>query len=104
MQAQMQTPASTHTLDTSVPMDISQSRHQLEMHTLYNCSNKGHLLYICLKPQKQRIGSNISSDVDIKGLIAEAIAVAEDVRDVAKKNEQDKESGKVEEDFQAGQQ
>src|SRR5882724_9707271 len=40
---QMQTLVTTPTLDTSVPMDIDQSRPRPKMHTCYNCGNKGHL-------------------------------------------------------------
>jgi len=64
------------------------------MHISYDCSNKDHLSPAFPKPWKLRIHS-----VDIKGLMA----VAMDARDVAKKAKQAKESGKAEEDFQAGQ-
>src|SRR5882724_1015551 len=54
---QMQTPVTTPTLDTPVPMDIDQSRSRPKKHTCYNCGDKGHLSCICLKPWKQRIQS-----------------------------------------------
>ena len=52
---QMQTSATTPTLDTSVPMDIDQSRPRPKMCTCYNCGNKGHLSCVFPKPWKQRI-------------------------------------------------
>jgi len=41
---QMQTPAITHTLDTSTPMDINQSWPRPKMCSCYNCSDQGHLV------------------------------------------------------------
>jgi len=45
-----------------------------------------------------------SAKVDLKSIIAEAVMAAINVRDVAKKAKQAKESGKVEESFKASQQ
>ena len=56
-----------------------------------------------MKPWKQRIWSTTSAEKDIKILVDEAVAVAMDVREVAKKAEQAKEPEKTEMDFQAGQ-
>src|SRR5882672_6936499 len=93
---QMQTPTAIHLPDTSVPMDINQSQPRPEMHTCYNCSKPGHLSCACTKPLKQRIQSTTSAEM-------EAVAAAMDVREVAKKAEQAKESEKLEDNFQAGQ-
>ena len=41
------------------------------------------------------------AEVDFKSMVAEAVAAAMDVRDVAKRTEQAKESKKAEEAFQA---
>src|SRR5882672_7262974 len=101
---QTQTPAITHMIDTSIPMDINQSQPRPETHTCYICSDQGHLSCACLKPQKQRIWSTLPPDVDIMGLVAQAMEVAMDAREMVKKAEQAKESGKTEEDFQASQQ
>jgi len=57
-----------------------------------------------MKPWKQRIWSTILAERDIKSLVAEAIAAAMDVREVAKKAKQAKELEKTETDFQTGQQ
>src|SRR5882672_1780788 len=99
---QMQNPAAIHMPDTSVPMDIDQSRPRPEMHTCYNCGEPGHLSHTCTKPRKQKIWSATSAETDLKSLVAEAIAMAMDTREVAKKAEQAKEPEK-EMDFQAGQ-
>ena len=56
-----------------------------------------------MKPWKQKIQSATLAETDIKSLVAEAVAVAMDTREVAKKAEQAKEPEK-EMDFQAGQQ
>ena len=101
----MQTPATTPTLDTPVPMDIYQSSSRPKTSTCYNCGDKGHLSHICLKPQMQRIQLTKSAKMDIKILMDQAVAVAMDTRDVAKmvnkanKAKQVKESGKDEMDF-----
>ena len=100
----MQTPMARHMPDTSVPMDINQSRPRPEMCTCYNCSEPGHLSHACTKPQKQRIWLTTSAEMDIKSLVAEAMTVAMDVREVSKKAKQAKELEKMEPDFQAGQQ
>jgi len=102
---QMQTPATTPTPDTPVPMEIDQSRFRPKAHTCYNCGDKGHLSDICLKPWKQRIWLTESTETDIKSLIAEAVMAVTDARDLAKrakkadKAEQAKESGNAEGDF-----
>src|SRR5882724_7193991 len=70
---QMQTPATTPTLDISVPMDINQSRPRHETHTCNDCGKKGHLSQVCPKPQKQRIWLTKSADTDIKSLIAKVV-------------------------------
>jgi len=41
--------------------------------------------------------------MDLKSLVAEAVAAAMDAREVTKKTEQTKESEKMQTDFQAGQ-
>src|SRR5882672_2968217 len=98
----MQTPVAIHMPDTSVPMDINQSRPRPETHTCYNCSEPGHLSHACMKPQKQRIWSATLAETDIKSLVAEAVAM--DVREVSKNTKQAKELEKMETNFQAGQQ
>jgi len=57
-----------------------------------------------MKPRKQKIWLATSAETDIKSLVAEAVAAAMDVREVAKKAEQAKELEKTETDFQVGQQ
>src|SRR5882672_11134070 len=89
---QTQTPAAIHTPDTSVPMDIDQSQPRPEMHTCYNCGKPGHLSRACTKPQKQRIQSTTSAEMDIKSLVAETVVVEMDVREFSKKAEQAKDS------------
>ena len=74
------------------------------MCTCYNCGKPGHLSHACTKPWKQRIQSTTLAEIDIKSLMAKAMAVAMDVREVSKKVEQAKESEKMETDFKAGQQ
>ena len=100
----MQTLAAIHTPDTSMPMDIDQSRPRPKMCTCYNCSEPGHLSHTCTKPRKQRIQLTTLAKTDIKSLVAEAVAAAMDAREVANKAEQAKELEKTETDFQAGQQ
>src|SRR5882672_8842214 len=85
---QMQTPAAIHIPDTSVPMDIDQSQPRHEMCTCYNCGEPSHLSHACMKPQKKRIWSTTLAKIDIKSLVAEAMAAAMDVREVSKKAEQ----------------
>src|SRR5882672_1570989 len=97
-----QTPAAIHVPDTSVPMDIDQSRPRPKMRTCYNCGEPSHLSRTCTKPRKQKIQSATSAETDLKSLVAEAVAAAMDAREVAKKAEQAKEPEK-ETDFQAGQ-
>jgi len=97
-----QTLAITHTLDTSMPMKINQSQHRPEMHTCYNCGDKGHCSHIFPKPQKQRIHSANSAKGDIKGIVAKAVAAVMDARELAKKDKKAKDSEKAKEDVQAG--
>src|SRR5882672_3828 len=99
---QMQTPAAIHMPDTSVPMDIDQSQPRPEMRTCYNCGEPGHLSRTCTKPRKQKIWSATSTETNLKSLVAKAIAMVMDAREVAKNAEQAKEPEK-ETDFQAGQ-
>jgi len=68
----------TPTPDTLAPMEIDQSKHKQETHTCYNCDEKGHLSHHCLKPQKQWIHLAEPNEVDIKGLVAEAVAAVMD--------------------------
>ena len=106
---QMQTPATTPTLDTPVPMDIDQSRSRPKTCTCYNCGDKGHLSHVCLKLWKQRIQSTELAETDIKNLMAEAVAAVMDARDIAKKAKkadkvkQARDLGKAKGDFQARQ-
>ena len=72
-------------------MDIDQSKPQPETHTCYNCGEKGHILQHCLKPWKQQIQSTTLSKVNIKGLVAKAVAVVLNAQDTAKKVEKYKE-------------
>ena len=82
----------TPTPDTSAPRDIDQSKCKQETRTCYNnCDEKGHLLHHCLKHQKQQIHLAEPNEVNIKGLIAEAVAAAMDTQDAAKKAEGPKE-------------
>ena len=81
----------TPTPDTSAPMDIDQSKHKQETHTCYNCDEKGHLSHHCPKPWKQQIFSAEPNEINIKGLVVEAVAAAMDARDAAKKMEGPKE-------------
>src|SRR5467141_4033260 len=84
---QTQTPAAIHIPDTSVPMDIDQSRPRPEKRTCYNCGEPSHLSRTCTKPWKQKIWLATLAETDIKSLIAEAIAAAMDMGEVAKKAE-----------------
>src|SRR5882672_5161920 len=99
----MLTSTAIHMPDTSVPMDIDQSRPRPETRTCYNCGEPGHLSCTCTKPWKQKIRLATSAETDLKSLVAKAVAAAMDTREVAKKAEQAKEPEK-ETDFQAGQQ
>ena len=72
-------------------MDIDQSKCKQETCTCYNCDEKGHLSHHCLKPWKQWIRSAESNEVNIKGLVAEAVTAVMDARDAAKKVEGAKE-------------
>src|SRR5882672_10177108 len=99
----MQALVAIHMPDTSVTMDISQSQPRPKMCTCYNCGKPGHLSCACMKPWKQRIWLATLAKMDIKSLMAEAMAVAMDVREVSKKSKQAKEPEKTEMDFQAGQ-
>src|SRR5882724_12387536 len=101
---QTQTPMAIHMPDTSAPMDINQSQPRPKTHTCYNCGEPGHLSHTCMKPRKQRIWLTISAKTDLKILVAEAVVVEMDAREVTKKAEQAKESEKTQTDFQAGQQ
>jgi len=84
-------------------MDINQSQPRPKIHTCYNCGDKGHLSHVCLKPQKQRIWLDDSAKGDIKSIVAEAVAVTMDARELANKAEQAKEWEKANKDFQDGQ-
>src|SRR5882672_3459272 len=75
----MQTPMAIHMPDTSVPMDIDQSRPRPKTCTCYNCCEPGHLSRTCTKTRKQEIWSATSAETDIKSLIAEAIAAVMDM-------------------------
>jgi len=44
-----------------------------------------------------------ATEVDLKSIVAKAVAATMDVRDMAKRTEQAKESKKAEKDFQASQ-
>jgi len=72
-------------------MDIDQSKPRLEVHTCYNCGEKGHLSQFCPKPQKQQIWSTALTEVDLKSLMAEVVATVLDTWEVAKKSEKAKE-------------
>src|SRR5882724_3860966 len=87
---QMNTPAVAQTLDTSVPMDIDQNKHRLETHSRYNCNKKGHISRHCLKPRKQQIQSTELTELNLKSLVAEAVAAAIDAREIRKKAEEPK--------------
>jgi len=86
---QMQTPVVTQAFNTLVPMDIDQSQPRPDTFTCYNCSEKGHLLCHCLKPQKQQIQSTALAKVDLKSLVAKAVAMALDTQEVMKKSQED---------------
>src|SRR5882724_1909384 len=99
---QTQTPMAIHMPDTSAPMDINQSQTRPETHTCYNCGEPGHLSHTCTKPRKQRIWLTVLAEMDLKSLVAEAMVVAMDARQVTKKAKQAKESEKMQTDFPAG--
>src|SRR5882724_11205404 len=88
---QTNTPAIAQTPDTSVPMDIDQNKGRLEMHSCYNCNEKGHILRHFPKPWKQQMRSTESTELDLKSLVAEAVAAAMDARETGKKAEEPKE-------------
>src|SRR5882724_9723801 len=75
----------TPTPDTSTPMDIDQRKCKQEPCTCYNCEEKGHLSHHCPKPRKQWICSAEPNEIDIKGLLVEAVAAVMDARDAVKK-------------------
>ena len=89
--------AANNDLQTQVmdaPDDVVNMASQAasaETCTCYNCDEKGHLLCHCLKPQKQQIHLAKPNKVNIKGLVAKAVAAAMDSRDAAKKVERAKE-------------
>ena len=87
----MSTPTIAQTPDTSAPMDIDQNKHRLETHSCYNCNEKGHISRHCLKPRKQQIRLAESTALDLKNLVAEAVAAAMDAREIRKKAEEPKE-------------
>src|SRR5882724_2648679 len=78
---QTNTPTIAQAPDTSVPMDIDQNKHRSETRSCYNCDEKGHILRHCLKPRKQQIWSTKSTELDLKILVAAAVAAAIDARD-----------------------
>ena len=87
----MNTPAIAQTPYTSVPMDIDQNKGRSETRSCYNCNEKGHILRQCLKPWKQQIRSTKSTELDLKSLVAEAVAAAMDAREIRKKAKEPKE-------------
>src|SRR5882724_8033426 len=93
---QTNTPTIAQTLDTSVPMDIDQNKCRSETHSCYNCNEKGHISRHCLKPRKQQIRSTESTELNLKSLVAEAVAAGMDAREIRKKAKEPKEG------FQAG--
>src|SRR5882724_7003372 len=88
---QMNTPAITQALDTSVPMDIDQNKRRSETRSCYNCNEKGHISRHCPKPRKQQIWSTELTELNLKSLVAEAVAAAIDAREIRKKAEEPKE-------------
>ena len=88
---QTNTPPATQTLDTSVPMDIDQNKHRSETRSCYNCNEKGHISRHCPKPRKQQIRSTESTELDLKSLVAKAVAAAMDAREIGKKAKEPKE-------------
>ena len=72
-------------------MDIDQNKHRLETHSCYNCNEKGHISRHFPKPQKQQIQSTESTELDLKSLVAEAVAAAIDAREIGKKAKEPKE-------------
>jgi len=59
-------------------MDINQSKPRPETCTLYNCGEKGHLSWFCKKPWKQQIWLAVSTEVNLKSLVAKVVAAALD--------------------------
>ena len=88
---QMNTPAITQTPDTSAPMDIDQNKGRSETRSCYNFNEKGHISRHCPKPRKQQIRSTKSTELNLKSLVAEAVAAAMDAREIGKKAEEPKE-------------
>ena len=72
-------------------MDIDQNKHRSETRSCYNCNKKGHILRPCLKPRKQQIWSTESTELDLKSLVAEAVAAVMDARETGKNAEEPKE-------------
>ena len=88
------TPTIAQAPDTSAPMDIDQNKHRSETRSCYNCNEQGHISRHCQKPQKQQIQSTESTELDLKSLVAEAVAAAIDARETGKKAEEPKERSK----------
>jgi len=88
---QTNAPAVAQAPDTSVPMDIDQNKCRSETHSCYNCNKKGHISRHCPKPWKQQIRSTESTELNLKSLVAKAVAAAIDAREIGKKAEEPKE-------------
>jgi len=71
-------------------MNIGQNRPWPEMHTCYNCDEKGHISTHYSNPWKQRTQSAMTK-INIKSLVAEAVAVVLDAWEVVNKAEKAKE-------------
>jgi len=65
--------------DTSGPTDIGKDTPWPETHKCFNCSEKFHSHPHCQKLRKQQIWSTELAEVDLKSLVAKAVAVAMDM-------------------------
>ena len=70
-------------------MDIDQNKGRSETRSCYDCNEKGHISRHCPKPQKQQIWSTELTELNLKSLVAEAVA-AVDARETGKKAEEPK--------------